>query len=401
MKDMHGVETIILEVVELGKKRSLLRLEETPFRIAGGGQPGDSGILEGEDFRARVLDCRNHEKGVAVEVALEKGTPREGLPVRAFPDLAMRQRYSRMHSGEHILSRILEGRLEGLHVYKVAIGEEISSVSFTYGGNVSWDLLLEAEEEARKIISRDLPVVIREFSRKEAAALPSLKANWDRIEDDSIRVVEIPNFDCIACSGSHVASTGEVGDLLITGYNGSPPEWSLKFSLQGSQIEREYGRVLRRVLRHLGCAPEKLEQVIKKMQEEKEELSRILGKARNYLALPWEREPLEGDRGFQWICLGGFPRDMVSPEVKRRITAYPRDLVLALLPGEGEMSDFLLARGEDSSVDCRELLKNPALAARGGGAPEWVSGVTRKGNPESWRKILQEALISSSGESSE
>ncbi len=400
MKDLREVETTILEVVELEKKRSLLRLEETPFRMAGGGQPGDPGILEGEDFRARVLDCRSHQKGVVVEAVLEKGIPREGLQVRALPDLEMRRCYSRVHTGEHILSRILEGSLEGLHVYKVAIGEEIASVSFTYGGDISWDLLLEAEEEARKIISRDLPVLIRNLPREEAAALPSLKANWDRIEDDSIRVVEIPDFDCIACSGSHVTSTGEVGDLLITGYNGSPPEWSLKFSLQGSQIEREYGRVLRRVLRHLGCAPEKLEQVIKKMQEEKEALSRILGKARNYLALPWEREPLEEDRELHWICLGGLPRDMISPEVKRRITAYPRDLVLALLPGEGDMSDFLLARGEESSVDCRKLLKNPDLAARGGGAPEWVSGVTRKGDPESWKKILREALTSS-GESSE
>jgi len=401
MKELQGVETTILKVIELGKKQSLLRLEENPFRIAGGGQPGDSGILEGENFRARVLDCRSHEAGIVVEAALEKGVPQEGLPVRALPDLEMRRCYSRMHSGEHILSRVLESRLEGLHVYKVAIGEEIASVSFTYEKEISWDLLLEAEEEARKIISRDLPVVIRDLSREEAMALPSLKANWERIQDDSIRVVEIPDFDCIACSGSHVASTGEVGDLLITGYNGSPPEWSLKFSLQGSRIEREYGRILRRVLRHLGCAPEKLEHVITKMQEEKEELSHTLGKARNYLSLPWESEPLEGDRKLHWICLGGLPRDMVSPEVKRRITDYPRDLVLALLPGEGEMSDLLLARGDDFSADCRELLRNPALAARGGGSPEWVSGVTRKGNPEVWKKTLRQSLIASSGEISE
>lgn len=398
MKELQGVDTVILEVVESGKKRGLLRLRETPFRVAGGGQPGDRGTLEGEDFRARVLDCRKHEGGSLVEVLFERGTPREGLSVRAVPDLEARELYSRMHSGEHILSRVLENRFEGLHVYKVAIGEEDSSVSFTYPGEISWDILLEAEEEARQIISRDLPVTVRDLPLEEARELPSLKANWDRIEDSCIRVVEIPEFDCIACSGSHVSSTSEVGELFITGYNGSAPEWSLKFCLQGSRKEREYGRIVRRLLRHLGCPSEKLESVILKMQEEKEDLSKVVGKVRNYLVFPWEVEPLNEESSLHWICLAGVPRDLAAPEVKRRISTYPKDSVLALLPEEGETSGFLLARGEESSLDCRKLLKHPELAARGGGAPEWVSGVTRCGNPESWKNALREMQKSSSGE---
>ncbi len=390
-------DTRILEVVEAGKKRGLLQLEPNPFRVAGGGQPGDRGILEGEDFRARVLDCRNSERGVVAEVIFEKGLPRKGLSLRGIPDLKVRGLYSRMHSGEHILSRVLENRFQGLHVYKVAITEEETSVSFTYSGEISWDILLEAEEEARKVISRNLPVKVRTLSREEARALPSLKANWDRIEDDTIRVVEIPDFDCIACSGSHVAATGEVGDLLITGYNGSSPEWSLKFRVDGARVEREYGRILRRLLRSIGCVPEKLEQVIAGMQEEKEELSRLLGKARNYLSLPWETEPLNDAVQLHWVLLSGFSRDLVAPEVKRRITLYPGDVVLALLPQDEGKSDFLLARGEELPLDCRGILKSSSLEARGGGAPEWVSGISRKGSPEIWKPILRESLNSGSG----
>ncbi|HPJ24754.1 MAG TPA: alanyl-tRNA editing protein [Synergistaceae bacterium] len=399
MEELQTMRTRILEVVEAGKKRGLLRLEQNFFRVAGGGQPGDRGKLEGEDFRARVVDCRHAEKGVVVEVAFEKGSPREGLEVWGAPDLEVRRRYSRMHSGEHILSRILENSLEGLHVYKVAIGEDESSVSFTYHGDIDWEILFSAEEKAREIISRDLPVTIRTLSREEAQQLPSLKANWDRIEDTAIRVVEIPDFDCIACSGSHVSSTAEVGDLLITGYNGSSPEWSLKFRVEGSTVEREYGRIMRRLVRHIGCAPEKLEQVVLKMQEEKEELSRLLGKTRNYLSFPWEKEPLDESSSLHWIVLAGVPRDMVAPDVKRHISSCPGDVVLALLPREEGKSDFLLARGENSPLDCRELLRDPSLGARGGGASEWVSGVAEKSTPETWKKLLHKFAAADSRDS--
>jgi len=391
------VNTSILEVLEAGKKRGLLRLEPNPFRVAGGGQPGDRGTLEGEDFRARVVDCRNSERGIVAEVVFEKGLPREGLSLRGIPDLELRWIYSRMHSGEHILSRVLESRFEDLHVYKVAITEEDASVSFTYSGEISWDILMEAEEEARRVISQNLPVTVRNLSREEARKLPSLKANWDRIEDDTIRVVEIPGFDCIACSGSHVTATGEVGDLFVTGYNGSSPEWSLKFRVDGAQMEREYGRILRRLVRSIGCTPEKLEQVVGKMQEEKEELSRLLGKARNYLSLPWETESLSDTVRLHWVLLAGFSRDLAAPEVKRRITLHPGDVVLALLPQSGEKNDFLLARGENLPLNCRDILKNSSLEARGGGAPEWVSGISLKGNPETWKAILRESLNSGSG----
>jgi len=131
------------------------------------------------------------------------------------PRLALLLRH---HSGEHLLSRILEDAHPGLAVHKVAVGEESTSVYFTYDGEVDWAMLFSAEDRAREVVASDLPVTIQEYSREEGQKIPRLKVNWDRVHSPTLRVVRIgEDLDVIACSGSHVSSTGEIGEIFITG----------------------------------------------------------------------------------------------------------------------------------------------------------------------------------------
>ncbi len=376
----------IASVLSRSGKGAEVLLDPNPFRPSGGGQPADRGRLEAEDFEAAVVDVRLVDGLAVTELRIGRGEPREGSAVRALPDEAWRSLLTRMHSGEHILSKVLEGLCQGLHVTKTHIGDKESSVTIAYDGEIGWELLFEAEKRARDVIAENRTVTVHELSAEEARAFPGLKANWERIGDDVVRVVEIDGFDANACCGSHVASTAEVGDLFVTAYNGSAPDWTVTFTVEGS-LRDLYGQVMRRLLRGVGCPVDRIEGVYEKLRAEKEGLARDLDRARQNLSLSWTTEECGAFR-LHFVELPGWTADLVSPAVKKQVESDGRALVVVLCPGPEGRGPFVVARGSDVSFDLRAFLKgHPELGARGGGASAWVSGVATAPWPL-WRRAL-------------
>jgi len=389
-----GKTARVVAVREIRKDKAVLVLEGAPFRPSGGGQPGDSGTLRGENFLARVVDCHRENGFLVVPVCIEAGILREGMSVETEIDMERRSLLSRMHTGEHLLSRVLEDAREGLQIYKVAIGEEESTVYVRYDGIVDWEMLFAAEERANGLVASGLAVEISELTREEARSLPRLKANWDRLEDDRIRVVSIPDVDVIACSGTHVERTDQVGRLFVTGYGGSVPEWEFTFTVHGESRLAECGKVLRRLSRRIGCPVGEIEKVYDRVQEERGTLAKILDKVKPYLDFPWEEESLQGIP-FCHAAVPALPRDLATAPVKRLVTERPDSLVLALLPsGSDAPFPFVLARGSVCPVDCRELIRDESVMAKGGGSADWVMGVTRCAIPAVWRRALTVRMVS-------
>lgn len=384
----------VVAVREMRKEKAVLVLEGAPFRPSGGGQPGDSGTLRGEGFCARVVDCHSERDLLVASVRIEAGTPWEGMPVAAEIDMERRHLLSRMHTGEHLLSRVLEDAWKGLRIYKVAIGEEESTVYVHYDGMMDWEMLFEAEERANELVASGRAVVISELTREEARSLPRLKANWDRLEDERIRVVSIPDVDVIACSGTHVERTDQVGRLFVTGYGGSPPEWEFSFTVHGESRLAECGKVLRRLSRRIGCSVGEIEKVYDRVQEERGTLAKVLDKVKAYLDFPWEEESLQ-EFPFCHATVPALPRDLATAPVKRLVTERPDSLVLALLPSGGDAPfPFVLARGRACPVDCRNVIRDESVMARGGGSADWVMGVTRCAIPAVWRRALTVQVVS-------
>jgi alanyl-tRNA synthetase len=249
----YVVSTEIAKVLGVDGKKAQVVLGKSHFHPSGGGQPGDTGILHGENFRANVRDTVIYKEEVVLTLALVDGTPQVGMNVTAVVDAERNTILSQMHTGQHIFSRLQENDLEGLSTLKVYIGIDESVVYVRYDGVLNWDNLFAAEEKTIKTIRANLPVETFLTSREEAEKIPELKAKWERIHDEKIRVVRIPGVDATACSGTHTASTGEVGGFLVTGFNGSAPDWEVRFTVREEERVREYSRVMRRMLRDVGC----------------------------------------------------------------------------------------------------------------------------------------------------
>ena len=177
-------------------------LNATAFYPEGGGQAADTGFLNG----IRVLDTR--ERGEAVvhlcEAALEPGTAAEGTI-----DWENRFRRMQQHSGEHIVSGIINRRY-GYHNVGFHMGTDLITIDFD--GVIPAEDLPSIEAEANGAVWQNLAVKCWYPSREE---LPSVFYRTKRALPWPVRIVQVPGFDSCACCGTHVQATGEIGLIKL------------------------------------------------------------------------------------------------------------------------------------------------------------------------------------------
>lgn len=383
-------ENVVIEkILERSGKAAKVCISGNLFHPAGGGQPGDSGLLEGTGFRAEVRDCNEGINGDVLSIVVKEGELSSGISVLASVDEERNLKLSRMHTGEHILSRSLENILEGLFVRKVWIGETESVIYMTFPGEIGWEELFRAEKAANSIIGQNMAVTREVLTREEAEKLDGVKIKWERLDDERISVITIGGFDTMACSGSHVPSTGVVGGVLVTGFKGSPPDWEVRFTVDRDEVIERQSRAMRVLTRSVGCEEDTLPVVIRKLQDERREMEKKLDKARHFIELPWESLPGTDIPSFIFL-MENFPPDLAVTPLKKFLQDHPESLVLFLSPTEGGgKSSFILAAGEKVGVDLRNILRsNSRLEAKGGGSPEWVQGVAGCGSIQEWKRAI-------------
>jgi len=397
----------IIKILSASGKKAQVVLDPCPFHPSGGGQPGDTGKLSGNGFRADVRDTRKLKDGeqgesttkesAVLDLVVTEGKPLPDMDVSAEVNLARNAVLSRMHTGQHIFSRLQENASAGLETVKINIGETESVVYVRYGGVLTWESLFDIEEKTIQAIRADVPVEALVLPRAEAEKLPELKAHWDRIHDEEIRVVRIAGVDATACSGTHSASTKDVGGFMVTGFNGSPPDWEVRFTVRQEELSREHSRVMRKLQREIGCNADQLAGVIARQKEENDVLRHVLDKVRGYISFPWE---IYGDNEKNFPPLhtsvvSGLTKELLSAPARNRATENPDAFCLVIAPGTApkEPFPFVLLRGANLSADLSELTKNaekfPELEARGGGKPDWLNGMTTQRDPAVWLDCLK------------
>lgn len=173
-------------------------LDETAFYPEGGGQPYDTGTLGG----AKVLAV--HEKGGVITHLCDRPLP-VGARVEGEIDWARRFDHMQQHSGEHICSGLL---CERFHCDNVGFHMGADSVTIDYNADISWEALLEIEEEANRYICEDHEIDIHFY---RGAELEKVEYRSKKALEGDVRIVSFPGADCCACCGTHVLRAGQVG----------------------------------------------------------------------------------------------------------------------------------------------------------------------------------------------
>ena len=191
-----------------------IQLDRTVFYAAGGGQPGDTGILRCGDGRRVVIADTVKSLGSGLHLHV----PAEGAPVPAAGDRVMaaidwerRFAHMRMHSALHLLCAVIEGGVTG-----GSIGPGKSRLDFDLP-----DTSLDKEQisaDLNRLVAEDHLLDAKWITEEELAANPDLVRTMSvrpPMGSGRVRLVEIPGVDLQPCGGTHVRRTGEIGRLRV------------------------------------------------------------------------------------------------------------------------------------------------------------------------------------------
>jgi alanyl-tRNA synthetase len=195
--------------------RYLLKLAESPFYPAGGGQVSDVGTIECErgDCLARVEGVFRLGEDQALAVVIERGSLDPEEPVLARVDHAARHATECNHTATHLLHAALRERL-GAHVRQAGsyVGPDKLRFDFSHSQALSVEELRDVEDRVNEWILANDPVRPITTTLDEARKLGAMALFGEKY-GDVVRMVQIGEgeYSRELCGGTHVRSTAEIG----------------------------------------------------------------------------------------------------------------------------------------------------------------------------------------------
>ncbi len=363
----------------------VVRLEATAFYPTSGGQPHDLGTLNG----VAVLDVWNDDQG---EIWHLLTAPLDIPQVTGHVDAERRRDHRQQHSGQHLLSAACR-RLLGAATIGFHLGSESSTIDLDLP-QLQWEEAFHLEDEVNRLIWENRAVSARFVSDAELEALALRK---EPQVEGAVRIVSVEGYDATPCGGTHVARTGEIGLLKITGLERYKGGTRVTFRC-GERALTDYRRGLRllqTLSTELTVGQEELPAAVARLQEEARTTRHALHQAQDALLAAeatkiWNAAPPE--KAEVRILRRHWPqRDFGEVQgLARRLRERPRTVVL-FATGAEEGVRFVCARSDDlPEVDAEQLLRRLAapLDGRGGGSPALAQG----GAPPTSHENVADAL---------
>jgi alanyl-tRNA synthetase len=269
--------------VEREDGRLLVKLVESPFYAAGGGQVSDAGWVEcaDGDCRARVeqvFRLAGGEDQVLV-LAPEVGELKPGEAVRAVVDRRARHATQCNHTATHLLHAALRARL-GTHVRQAgsAVQPDKLRFDFTHGSALSSEELRGVEDDVNRWILENHPVRALTTTLDEAKQRGAMALFGEKY-GDVVRMVEVGDgsFSRELCGGTHVRSTAEIGLFRIVSETSSAANVRRIEALTGPaavELMRERDDVLHEAAVALRATPEQVPHAVSQLLARAKELEK-------------------------------------------------------------------------------------------------------------------------------
>ena len=190
-----------------------IELNRSIFYPTGGGQPGDTGVLRTSDGREVVIGNTLKDRISARQMH---------VPVDDAPDLAVgdlvtmeidwerRYRFMRMHTLLHLICATVDAEITGCQ-----IGREKSRIDLNIEEKPDKEVIQTKLDE---LVARDLLTSAEWITEEELAAKPELVKTMSVHPPSGfgkVRMMAVEEVDLQPCGGTHVARTGEIGNLRV------------------------------------------------------------------------------------------------------------------------------------------------------------------------------------------
>uniref|UniRef100_A0A674DUQ3 Alanine--tRNA ligase n=1 Tax=Salmo trutta TaxID=8032 RepID=A0A674DUQ3_SALTR len=219
-------QTLVSEVA--GGQRCGVVLDRTCFYAEQGGQSHDQGyfIRDGLPDVLYPVEDVQLAGGYVVHQVTAAEVLRKGDQVQLYLDEPQRLACMVKHTATHVLNFALR-QLLGSSVEQRGSHVAADRLRFDFSGSLSIPQLQEIERSIHNIITENNAVYIEEVPLARAKDIPGLRT-VDEVYPDPVRVVSVavPVADLYdsqtdrwtsveLCCGTHLLTTGEIGDLVI------------------------------------------------------------------------------------------------------------------------------------------------------------------------------------------
>nr|Q9XDM3.1 RecName: Full=Alanine--tRNA ligase; AltName: Full=Alanyl-tRNA synthetase; Short=AlaRS [Aquifex pyrophilus]AAD25871.1 alanyl-tRNA synthetase [Aquifex pyrophilus] len=367
-------DEIVSEIKE-GEEGEII-LRETPFYPEGGGQIGDSGIIETDKGIFKVEDTQRPTEGIIVHIGkLLKGKISVKDIVHARVDKERRWDIMRNHTATHLLHAALRNLL-GEHVRQAGslVADKYLRFDFTHFSPLTEEEIKRIEELVNEKIRENLPVSVMEMAYQEALQTGAI-AIFEEKYGERVRVISCGEFSKELCGGTHVSATGDIGYFKI-----------ISESSVGAGVRRivaQTGRwavntafeehtTLKKVSNALGVKEDEVVQKVEELKEEIKEKEKEIQKLRQEILKLQIREKVKEERHRELTLYYGVFED-VEPEELRNLADILRqrtgkDVVFIASKKEGKIN-FVIAssKGISKEVRANELIRQVGKVLKGGG----------------------------------
>lgn len=334
-------------------------LDQSAFYPEGGGQPCDSGTLNGS-----VVTDVQEENGELIHYTGEPIIP--GTEIQGLIDWNRRFDLMQQHSGEHMVSGLVHEAF-GYDNVGFHMGNDVITIDFS--GALTWSQLEEIEEKTNQKIWEDRTVNIFYPTEEELKKLPYRSK---KELEGKIRLVEFPGADLCACCGTHVTHTGEIGMVKILSVENFRAGVRVTM-ISGKRVLnylKQVDRQNRRISVKLSAKVQETYQAVERLWEENYRLKGMLSNMEQELC----RTEAERWEGAGSVLL--FHESLDADGVRRMADAVMKKCAgCCAVFSKNPDGSYKYAIGEKDG-DLRQYVRemNSVLNGQGGGKPFFAQG---------------------------
>jgi alanyl-tRNA synthetase len=387
--DSHLIEfeARVIDVTDRVSGWTAVVLDRTAFYPTGGGQPSDTGTLNG----SRVVECIDDGDNGVLHVVQGAAPVRDAF-VRGRVDWARRLDHIQQHTGQHILSqafvKLFNAPTKSFRVMDVSCEIDVEL------NNPTTEIIERGVELANNVIWEDRAITILNVTSDQAAELPLRK---EPAREGELRLIEIEGFDLTPCGGTHAYRTGEVGMIAVRSWERAKGLTRIEF-VAGTRALADYRKAnksAREMAALFSTGRDDAPQLAAQMVEENKELHRRV-RMLEEVAAEVEAEKLlaTAEAGIVVEVFDG--RDAESLKKLAHALMTKPGAVALLGSRDKDTARLIFARSSDAPGDMSVLMREACamLDGRGGGKPEMAQGGGKRVEQvEETLRLIKQKLI--------
>ncbi|HRJ27457.1 MAG TPA: alanine--tRNA ligase [Fimbriimonadaceae bacterium] len=369
-------------------------LDATPFYAESGGQVGDTGVLQSDEFEMQVRRTWK-EMGLSfcdVELtqspwgSLQGKTPEEMeallksevffRPVRARIDGPRRARIQRHHTATHLLHAALR-HVVGKHVTQAGslVAPDHLRFDFTHGKALTPEELQTVEDLVNEQALRGLAVETYANVPIEEAKAAGAMALFGEKYGDFVRMVRIGDFSLELCGGCHTRHSSDVGLVKII-HEGSVASGVRRIEAVAGENSLEWAQgqmaKLRQAANLLKSNPDDLvaalERTLEQLKDERKKVQKLQSQIASGNAAA--QEPIAvGPLELLVIEMAGEDAKEATLVAERSVEAHPKRVAVVgiRLPDKASIVVKCGAEAVAAQAHAGNLVRELARIAGGGG----------------------------------